>query len=249
MFSLRNAIPFLCAGYLLLASTPIANASEDCRTLTVGAAKIPLYVEDETSGIFINLITVAAKYAELDLKIEILPKKRALQHFLFKQVNTLLPHSSAGTEIDAYKSSPILITRDFAFVRSGATLPKTLEELAGKRVGLTSQYAYPKSLMKREDIDFISQAETDQMNIRMLLAGRYDVAIIEHKSGLAAISRIGRNKVHFDPRHPISELKVWIMFQKDDCGKIFKQKLDKAMSEMKADGSWESIFGQLPDSS
>ena len=248
MSVLRRTFEILCACYFLASSMGPATAAteEECSTLSVAAARIPHYIENRTTGIFIELLTEATKYAGLDLKVSVLPKKRALQQFLRGHFNALIPHSSAGQKLDAYKSVPILIKRDFAFVRRGSSPPKTIEDMVGLRVGLTSQYAYPKSLTEREDINFTSQARSDQMNIRMLLAGRYDVAIIEQKSGLEAASSVGREQIIYDPRHPISELKVWIQYEKTACGQFYKQKIDQAISEMKADGNWRDLFRQLP---
>ncbi|MBO6826717.1 MAG: transporter substrate-binding domain-containing protein [Sneathiella sp.] len=251
MLALRRIFKFLCLGFSLtsLAITAAAKPTPNCDTLNIAAARIPHYIEDENTGIFINLVSVAAKYAGLKLEITVLPKKRALQQFVRGQANTLLPHSSAGENLNAYKSDAILVKRDFAFVRRGNLPPKSVEEMKGMRVGLTSQYAYPKWLTERTDIDFTSQAESDQMNIRMLVAGRYDVAIIEQKSGSEAVSKIARDQIVYDPRYPISELNVWVLFQKDECGAMLKQKIDTAMRKMKTDGSWESIFQDLPESS
>ena len=155
-----------------------------------------------------------------------------------------MPHSSAGQKLEAYKSDPILAKMDLAFVRKGDAIPQSIDDLSGKTVGLTAQYSYPKQLTSRTDIQFVRQAQNDEENIRMLAAGRYDVAIIEKSSGSRAVNKSAKNQIDFDQFHPITELQVWIMFSKDECGRQLQQKIDKAFRNMREDNSWQNLFKQ-----
>ncbi|MBE7635225.1 transporter substrate-binding domain-containing protein [Sneathiella sp. P13V-1] len=236
----RLFVAALASSLLSVPSSVMAN----CDTLSVAAAKIPHFSESADKGIFISLIREAATRANLNIDIEVMPKKRALARFLRGNSNTLMPHSSAGQKLDAYKSAPILAKMDLAFVRKGDTIPQSIDDLSGKTVGLTAQYSYPKHLTSRTDIHFVRQAQNDEENIRMLAAGRYDVAIIEKSSGSRAVNKSAKDKIDFDLQSPITELQVWIMFSKDDCGRQLQQKINKAFKSMRDDDSWQNLFKQ-----
>ncbi len=235
----------LFSSVLLIPSIAVAN----CDTLSVAAAKIPHFSESADKGIFISLIREAASRANLNIDIEVMPKKRALISFLRGNSNTLMPHSSAGQKLDAYKSKPILAKMDLAFVRKGDNVPQSVDDLSGKTVGLTAQYSYPKHLTSRQDIRFVQQAQNDEENIKMLAAGRYDVAIIEKSSGSRAVEKTARGEIDFNLFRPITELQVWIMFSKDDCGRHLQQKINEAFNRMREDNSWQNLFKQTKSDS
>ncbi len=213
-----------------------------CGPLTVAAARIPHFIENDQKGVFIALIRKAADIAKLDLVINVAPKKRAVQFFKNGAANALLPHSSAGEDIPSHKSIPILIKRDFAFTRQGKAIPTSVDDLEGLSVGLTFQYAYPKSITEHKNITFIRSPATDEMNLKMLSNNRFDVAIIEERSGLRALATASISNVTYDKKHPLTELFVWILFKKDECGLIHKKKMDAAFKQMKQDGSWDTIM-------
>ncbi|CTQ52018.1 Bacterial extracellular solute-binding proteins, family 3 [Roseibium album] len=234
---------FIVASLSLGAMTPNTSlANTDCRRLNVAAAEIPYFVESEDKGVFVNLIRTAARRAGLELTIKVYPKKRALKLFQHGRVNALLPHSSAGTDLPSYKSTPILIKRDFVFVRRGTPIPKTISELEGLQIGLTKQYAYSNLLTSNKNIEFSRAPHSDLANIKMLSFGRLDGSIIEERSGLKAISDAGVGNIVYDRQHPINEFLVWVLFSKDKCGKQLSNKMNSEFSAMKSDGKWEEVM-------
>ena len=87
---------------------------------------------------------------------------------------------------------------------------RTLDDLSGKVVGLTSGYTYSSAfdnLQRRGNIHF-EEASSDQANFRKLLMGRIDVFPIERNVGLVTLNQIftpeERNKITYDPQ-PIKE--------------------------------------------
>ena len=217
-------------------------ADTQCKTLNVAAAQIPHFIENENKGVFIHLIRTAAKRAGLKLTVNVYPKKRALRTFEIGRANSLLPHSSAGAPVPSYRSMPILIKRDFVFVRRGSPIPASIKELEGLHIGLTKQYAYPKSITSNTRILINRTPTTDENNIRMLSAGRLDGSIIEEASGLRAISEAAVNNVVYDKFQPINELQVWMLFSKNECGKKNMEKINSEFAAMKSDGTWQSIM-------
>jgi ABC-type amino acid transport substrate-binding protein len=231
-----------------LLSKPLL-ADEHCRDLKVAAAKIPHFIESEQKGVFIDLIRAAALRSKIKLVIKVYPKKRALRLFTTGQADALIPHSSAGAEVPSHKSTPILVKRDFAFVRNGTPIPESVKDLEGLHVGLTSQYAYPKTLTSNTKITFVRSPSSDVTNIRMLSAGRFQASIIEERSGLKAISEAGVENVIYDRNHPVNELQVWMLFGKSRCGKTHVEKMNAAFAAMKSDGQWKTIMKAPPNSS
>lgn len=238
--------PLLITCILLFsASTPVISfADSNCKIVNVAAAKIPHFIESNNRGVFINLVREGAIRAGLELTISVFPKKRALMMFKTGEVAALIPHSNVGERVAAYKSTPLFIKRDFAFVRGGTPIPDSIDALEGLSVGLTAQYAYPKSLTSNKKIIFGKKPNSDTDNIKMLSMGRHDVSIIEEHSGLKAISEAGVKNIVYDPRNPISEILVWMLFSKNDCGKNQSEKINAAFSSMKTDGIWTSIMKQ-----
>lgn len=224
----------------VLLSGPV-NAAAKCSHMNVAAAEIPYFVESPVKGQFVELLRAAAKRAELSLNIKLYPKKRALGLFQIGVVDVLMPHSSAGVDVPSYKSVPILNKRDFVFVRKGTPIPASIEELEGLRIGLTSQYAYPKSLTENKKIEFSRAPNTDLESIRMLSIGRFDGSIIEERSGLKAISEAGVADIVYDENNPINELNVWILFGESACGLEYRDKINAAFQAMIADGEWDTI--------
>ncbi len=221
-----------------------SQINDDCKTVSVAAAEVPHFVESENKGVFIDLVREGAARSDLELTISVYPKKRALLMFEAGQVAALLPHSSAGAKVTAYKSVPLYIRRNYAFVRRGSQIPNSIEALEDLNVGLTAQYAYSESLTTNKKIVFANEPVSDEINIKMLSAGRHDVSIIEEISGLKAISNAGVDNIVYDKNQPISEMLVWMLFGKNECGKKQSEMFNTAFSSMKADGSWDAIFSR-----
>jgi polar amino acid transport system substrate-binding protein len=226
-------------------NTSLANT--DCQTLNIAAAEIPYFVESEHKGAFVELIRTAATRAGLDLTIKVFPKKRALKLFQHGRVNALLPHSSAGIDLPSHKSTPILIKRDFVFVRRGTPIPKSIPELEGLQIGLTKQYAYSNLLTSNKNIEFSRAPHSDLANIKMLSVGRIDGSIIEERSGLKAIADANADNIVYDKNYPINEFLVWMLFRKNSCGLELSEKMNSEFSKMKSDGIWQDIMA-LPKS-
>lgn len=223
-------------------SSGVSFASDDCRTLYIAAAEIPFFIEDESKGAFVDLVRTAARRAKLEVNIRVYPKRRALNLFQMGQVNALLPHSSAGQELPSYKSTPILVKRDFVFVRKGSPIPKTISDLEGLQIGLTKQYAYSKDLTSNAKINFSRAPNSDLENIKMLSVGRIDGSIIEERSGLKAIADANADNIVYDRNNPINEFLVWMLFRKDQCGLELSDKMNSEFAAMKSDGIWESLL-------
>ena len=234
--------------FMLLTSASLcisqAQAASECRSLDVAAAEIPFFVESPNDGVFIDLIRTAAARADIDIKIAIFPKKRALSLFQKQRKNALLPHSSAGVELAAFKSDPILTKRDFVFVRRGTPIPRNIRDLEGLRIGLTQQYAYPEALISNDRVRFSREPASDLENIKMLSLGRLDGSVIEERSGLKAIAESGADNITYDRTSPINELLVWMLFKNDACGKQHMEKLNAAFAAMRSNGEWQSILRQ-----
>ncbi|MEP3045751.1 MAG: transporter substrate-binding domain-containing protein [Roseibium sp.] len=246
----KKILLYLLVSLMSSATLPSASfASAECPTLRVAAAEIPYFVESAEKGEFVELIRSAAARANLDLTIQVFPKKRALSLFQLGRVDALVPHSSAGKEVVSYKSLPILTKRDFVFVRKGTPVPASIKELEGLRIGLTRQYAYPKSLTSNKKVEFSRAPNSDRENIKMLSLGRLDGSIIEERSGLRAIMESGASNIVYDKNHPINELLVWVLFSRNKCGQYFMEKINSEFNAMKLDGEWYSIKGiSKPDS-
>ncbi len=106
---------------------------------------IPVHVESESKGLFIDLTRAVASAAEADIRISVLPPPRALQGFsngsqkvLFPALDVLFPADSTIVR----SRETIDCKEDFVFTRKGSPKLVTLDDLKGKRVGITRGYPY-----------------------------------------------------------------------------------------------------------
>ena len=117
-------------------------------------------------------------------------------------------------------AEPLSVQEWVFFYRSDRPLEwQTLDDLAGKTIGLTTGYAYSdafKDLQEKEMARFI-ESFSDESNFKMLLAGRIDVFPMERKVGRYIMNsiftpeeraRIGESEQSF------SEFKSYLLLSK-----------------------------------
>ncbi len=203
---------------------------------------IPLMVDDKNSGVFVDLVREIETRIPYTIKLSILPARRTLVFFHSNRVDGFFPALDVMVNKPVNRSDHIYLKQDFAFVRKGYPLPKTLAELRGMKVGLTQGYAYSDDLINIS-ANYL-YANNDVSNMRKLEFGRLDVFLAEEKSGLKALKLSGAKDIAYDPQSPLSQQKVFFAFQNTLKGSKYAQVFSQALADMKMDGSFERIMAQ-----
>lgn len=221
--------------------TPLKSFSEQ-KSLKIGTFPIPLMVESSESGVFIDLVKEIAKRADVKLEIVVAPPKRTIASFESGALDCFFPALDVSVPKKVEASSEIYTKKDFAFVLKTKPVPKSVSDIEGKTVGLTLGYPYVDEIAKNPKIkaDF---ANTDELNVKKLVNGRFDVFVVEEKSGLKAIeNENARDQVIYDPKSPLSQQKVYFAFQPGDEGKALAGKFSDALDAMKKDGTFAAVM-------
>lgn len=226
--------------FLLLLSVSECRAE----TLTLATFPIPLMVESKNEGIFIELAQALAQEVELELNIIVLPPLRTLQEFAADKVDGIFPGLSVNMPGNYERSDSVYVKRDYAFTTKGKPLLVTIDDLLGKYVGITAGYPYVKALTDRDGI-YLEYANSDEQNVKKLLAGRIDVFVVEEKSGLKAFENNGSSdNLLYNPERPLSEQDVFFAFQNNDRGKYLVNIINEALSRLKNDGTLDNIMSK-----
>ncbi|MCK5074551.1 MAG: transporter substrate-binding domain-containing protein [Bacteriovoracaceae bacterium] len=209
-----------------------------------GTFFIPYRVINEDQGNFIDLTKIIARKTGLNIKIIMKPAKRTRRNFKNKKIDVIFPGLDVffTSESELIGSYVFDTKNDYVFTRRGEPLLKTIKDLEGKKIGITSGYPYQKKLINNPLINF-KKAETDIHNVRKLFKKRIDAFICEENSGLTAFIDTGMiNKVQYDPDNPLSKLDVFYAFQNDEKGKKLAKIVSKALKEMDDDGSLKKLM-------
>lgn len=220
----------------------VFSASAADKIYKFGTFPIPLMVENSESGVFIDLVKELAKRANIKIEIQVEPTKRTISNFDNGKLAGFFPALDVSVPKKVEASSEIYIKKDFGFVLKANTAPKYISELETKSIGLTTGYPYVKEITGNKKIK-IEYANTDELNVRKLINKRFDVFIVEEKSGINAIKKEDAlDKITYDLNSPLSQQKVYFAFQPDAEGKELAKKFSDALDAIKKDGTFSRIM-------
>jgi len=218
-------------------------AADTSQPYTIACYHIPLLVDDEDHGAFIELFKEAARRAEIHYTMRLVPAKRAMRYFEDGDVVGILPALQSTLALDAALTRQIFSKQVHTFVRSGDPIPKTVGSLEGKRIGLTRGFGYPRAITMNENID-VDYADTTEGSLMKLLEGRIDAVVADGYTALYAIEKMELSGFHYDLSAILDEQPVYMAFQPTDEGRELARKISRALAAMEADGTMTKI---LPD--
>lgn len=229
---------------LFLTLFTFALAAEQLKVVTF---PIPVMVENDSQGVFIELVKTAAADAGLDVSITVLPPEEAIGGFVEKKHDMLFPGLDVqfhGKQVRILRSRELIYKkRDFAFVKKGNALTPTIASMTGtKKIGLTSGYPYAIGIIYNKEL-VLSFADSDEANVQRLLSGEIDVFVVEEKSGLGAIKAADALElVDYDPNTPITSQNVFFTFHLTPEMQKIEEKFSASLAKMKADGRFGAIM-------
>ncbi|QEU31128.1 substrate-binding periplasmic protein [Pseudomonas luteola] len=144
-------------------------------------------------------------------------------------------------------SKPFLANRlRFISLKTRAITFSTLEDLRPYRLAVVRGYAYSKEFDQDRTLDKVAVADFEQA-LRMLLAGRVDLAIEEEHVARRVIERVASaqsSRLQFLDK-PLAEKGLHMLVSEDhpEQEKIIAQ-FDDTIERMKADGTYADIFAR-----
>jgi len=170
--------------------TIAAAAHSETRTLSIATGSYaPFTGEDLPGGGTVNQsLREIAAYAGFDVEFHHMPWKRTLEATRRGMYDaTSYWHYSADREESFIHVGPVMEQREVFFTRVDTDIEDwtNLEDLAGLRIGVVPGYTYTPELweMGASGQLTLSEAATDEANLRKLLAGRIDILAMTEPAG------------------------------------------------------------------
>ena len=223
--------------------TVVGTWAAAAKTYKMGAFPIPLLIEDQNQGVFVELFKEVAKRTGESFEFVVYPTQRTRKLFAERELDGMFPGLEQSMEGKYARSTVFYSKNEVVFVRAGTALITEVAQLEGKKVGLTKGYTYGAGITSNPKIT-LEYADSDVVNMNKLSKERIDAFVVEEKSGLKALKDTGVTNVVYDPTKPLSAREVFFAFQDTEEGRVLADKFSKALEEMKKDGTFEKIMSK-----
>ncbi len=217
---------------MLLLSSVSVYASQ---IISFASFPIPVLIQNSKNGIFIEIVREACLRLNIKPEILIYPPKRSFKYFSENKTQAFFPAIPFHVSEQIVTTTPFHYKRAFAFTKRGTKAITTVAELKGKRVGLTTGFAYPPNIVNDSDIT-VDFTEFFQASLKKLQAGRIDCFIGDPDITLNAMRKLNFS-LSYDLEKPIYEEPVFIAFHKTAAGIELADKFSLAISKMLDDGT------------
>lgn len=208
---------------------------------------IPLMVESETEGVFIDLTNEIIKRLGVEASIRVSPPQRSINDLVKGRVDVLFPALDVFfVPDDVYSRTDeiIYVKEDFVFTRKGDSKLTSIDDLKGKVVGVTRGYPYASEVIRNETFK-LDYSLTDEICVQKLIIGRIEAFIVEEKTGIRAFEKQGvKNLMQYNPALPISRQDVYYATGRNGNGQELAADISAALKSMKADGTFERILSR-----
>ena len=214
-------------------------------TLEIVTLQYPPYEYEEngkTKGIAVDLVRAAFKKIEQPVSISVMPWIRAL---------IMIEKGNADAIFTAFKtperekfadySKEVLMPQEvslFALKDSKVTFDGDLSKLYGYLVGMVRKVSYGKKFddFARENKEVkLYVIKTGELNMNMLLIKRIDILI----------SNMGRTEEVEELKPVVESVPSYIAFSKKRNLAAVRDKFDKALAGIKAQGEYDRIIAEF----
>lgn len=214
---------------LMLILSPVLTLAKE--KISIVSYPIPLIVESESKGLFIEFFKSLFVKEDVELEIIILPRNRALEYFRMKKALILVP--SVGEDLiarNSLRTVKFYEKKDFLFYRKDEPYP-TLKSVRQKIVGITLGYPYSPDVLAEKGVNF-EIAPSDEANFKKLSLKRIDAFLVEEMTGTHALKSTGAKGITYDKDHPISSLAVYFEVQNNAQGRKWLKFLDEKLKHI-----------------
>lgn len=220
------------------------SAAEDEKVYSIASYHIPLLVDDSEHGAFVLVLQEAAARAGFKYTLKLYPAKRAMRLFEDHEVIGLLPALYPTLGKDAALTCQIFTKKIHGFVRQGDVVPRMVQDLEGKRIGLIRGFSYPQSILVNENIE-IDYADTTGSSLRKLVEKRIDVVVVDGYTAINAMRSMRLSPLDYDLSATLHSQPVFMAFQPTKEGRALAEVISKALTSMKKDGTHASIVPKI----
>ncbi|WP_028453919.1 substrate-binding periplasmic protein [Chitinilyticum litopenaei] len=238
LFTLLMVLVSTCAQ----AETIIINAEDDWAPFSSLDRK-----NGAPQGFAVDVVRAAFASQGITVQFRAVPFTRCLREVQANQALACFNIEKTGYNAQQFHwhATPLLEEPLAIFARTPYKRRLTADDLAGRRVALTRDYTYPSSLLNQPGL-VKDYARTDEQQLRKLLAGRVDFAIINahparlllfsNRDFLTQVHEVGQVNVAqfyvgFAPQHPSS--------------RRYAELLDKGLATLRANGQYAAMQRQL----
>ena len=224
--------------WLLCCSVSLAQGEKIYRASTL---QIPLLIEDEEHGVFIEVFQEVVKRAGERAELIISSGNRSKKMFCDGEVDMYFPALENSLACSSVNSTPFYHKEEIVFVPEGSPIISDINQLEGKVVGVTKGYSYGAGLTSNPKIE-LDYADSDVLNMRKLSKGRTQAFVVKTQSGLKALQESGVTNVVYDVKKPLSSRATYFAFHETDEGRALAEKFSNAIEAMISDGTLQRIL-------
>ena len=179
-------------------------------------------------------------------KIQLVPFKRALSMLETGEAD-LTTTLSFREDRDAYLlwSTPYRTDTAYVFytLKGSSYIPKSLADLSKHKLGVIAGFTYPEALGKIPELTKVEAQDTEKL-VAMLLAGRFEVMIVNSIVGKYELTDTGKRgevqQAGFELRGADAKGTVMGFSKKKNLGPLVEA-FNKELKKMIADGSLDKI--------
>ncbi|GAK54543.1 amino acid ABC transporter, periplasmic [Candidatus Moduliflexus flocculans] len=218
----------------------VSSAQEE-KIYRASTLQIPLFIEDEEHGVFIEVFQEVVKRVGERVELIISSGNRSKKMFCDGDVDIYFPALENSLTCSFVSSAPFYRKEEIVFVPEGSPIISDIAQLEGKLVGVTKGYSYGAGLVSNSKID-LDYADSDVLNMRKLSKGRIQAFVVETQSGLKALQESGVTNVAYDVKKPLSARATYFAFHETDEGRALAEKFSNAIEAMISDGTLQTIL-------
>lgn len=137
-------------------------------------------------------------------------------------------------------SPPMVFRRDFAFVRMGTPIPRTIDEIRPLVIVVAPTTVLPPPLARLDGLSILD-THSDVSAIRLVSRGRADVWVNDETNTLDAIRKAGVTNVVYDSAEPFHVWPGHIVYSQA-VDEALRARIDRVILEMADDGTLERLL-------
>ncbi len=209
--------------------------------------------DQENEGISIEVMRKIFEPEGHTVVVRYLPWVRAINYLKDGKITNFTSAAKADCPECLYADYPTAIMRNTIFVRKDDNLKwMGLNSLNGKILGVIKDYTYGDELtdyIKKyaDDPERIRTSHGEEAlssNLKMLVAGRIDLAIDEEAVLLYTAKKLGLAD-RIKPVHVVSAVPLYLGFSpKDPKGKYYRDLASSRLKEMKENGALDKLYAK-----
>ncbi len=178
-------------------------------------------------------------------RIEAYPWRRAITMLETGEADALYSanYTTVRTRFARYPDAPLVVSPWVMWVRRASGLQfRSLQDLAGKRIGLVNGYSYTAALWDYvNEHSHVDRVPNDALNFKKLHAGRVDYIAAELRNGTYLVNQLGLDDLVPLTERPIKFVGLYIIFNRKAVSQPFVDRFSDELWALKK----EPLFGEL----